>query len=309
MANPSMLKYGDVRELRPESPMPIDVNAGVTVTLVARNAGSLLARVLERVRSQRSGREIEIVLIDTGSSDGTAACAESFGARVIRLSADAGFGAARSRAYAEARLPVLVNLSQDAVPATENWLESLLAPLADPAVGVVCGTSLPDPDRETPQFAWERNGYFYFTREMRKFAGQYGRGVSFANSALRRETWEQLGLGPQSIGEDFQFQQRVHAAGLRVVFTADAPVLHHHDYTLDRLWLRCRNEGLVLRELGCPYTLLDLAADLAHPAKNYQWLREIRHGRLRSPAEFLFPVVRPFAVYAGSRFARRHVWR
>jgi hypothetical protein len=56
-----------------------------------------------------------------------------------------------------------------------------------------------------------------------------------------------------------------------------------------------------LRELGCGYTLGDLVHDLASPAKFVQWAREFRHGRLRSTAAVLFPVVRPIAVYAGAR--------
>jgi rhamnosyltransferase len=281
----------------------------VSITMITRNAGSLLPRVLNAIQTQNTGRRVEVVAVDCESSDETRNHLNAFGARVLSLAkADFDFGRARNLAYTEARSPLLINLSQDAVPATANWLETLVKPLGDPFAGIACGTSLPDPDRGLSQFAWERNGYFYFTREIRKFVDRYGRGVSFSNSALRRETWERLGLDPQPIGEDFQFQRKLHEAGMKIEFVADAPVLHHHDYTLHRLWLRCRNEGLALRALGCTYSELDLLADLSSTRKYVQWLRELYYGRLRSVSEIVFPVLRPLAVYAGSRFARRHVW-
>jgi hypothetical protein len=85
-------------------------------------------------------------------------------------------------------------------------------------------------------------------------------------------------------------------------------VLHHHYYTLRGVYRRCRNEGLALREMGCAYNEANLAADLLSPKKYAQWLREVKRGSLRSGAEWLYPVLRPVAVYMGSRFARKMVW-
>jgi hypothetical protein len=198
----------------------------------------------------------------------------------------------------------VVALSQDAVPAHARWLENLLAPLADPDVAVSCGRSIPDPERGFPQFPWEENGLFYFTREMRAFRERYGRGLSNANAAYKREAWARLRFGDQPIGEDFRFQTKLAGTGLRVAFPDDAPVLHHHTYTLATLYMRCRNEGLGLRLLGRPYSAIDLARDVLNPAVARVWFKELVRGRLTSPAALLFPVARPVAVYSGSRFAR-----
>jgi len=103
---------------------------------------------------------------------------------------------------------------------------------------------------------------------------------------------------------DMAYMKKVLAGGLSIAFPKDADVLHHHDYDLAGLWGRCRNEGLALRELGCEYTARDLIQDLAGREKFVQWLREIRHGRLRSPAALAFPILRPVAVYTGSRSTR-----
>jgi rhamnosyltransferase len=281
----------------------------VSVTLLTRNGGATLKRALQAVRDQVSDRRVEIVAVDSGSTDETLATLESFHVRVESIPQGMfNFGTARDRVFELASAQIVVALSQNAIPADDTWLESLIAPIVNDGAVVSCGKSIPDPHRGFHPFAWERNGYFYFTREMRKFRERFGRGLSFSNAALRRDVWEQLRIEPQPVGEDYQFQTKLNAAGHAIEFAPDSQVYHHHNYDLVRLAQQCRNEGLGLRALGCSYTEWDLIRDLAGPRKYALWAREVRHRRIHSMAEAVFPVVRPLAVYAGSRFGRRAAW-
>ncbi len=281
----------------------------VSIAIPTRNAGPLLPRLLDAVFRQDTPRHYEVIAVDSGSTDGSLDVLGQYEVRVIEIpQQDFNWGRTRDFAYEQTRGRIVVNLSQDAVPMNATWLEHLVRPLDNPGVGASCGSSLPDPERSFRQFPWERNGYFYFTREIAKFVARYGKGLSFANSAVPRAVWERLRFDEQPTGEDFQFQTKLHAAGLAIAFPTDAPVLHHHNYTLRGLWRRCRNEGFALRLMGCPYTELDLARDLASLKKYVQWLREAKRGDLRTAADVLFPVVRPAAVYMGSRFTHRPIW-
>jgi len=280
----------------------------VSVTLLTRNAGPLLRRLLQAVCDQETDRAVEIVAVDSGSTDDTLDTLRAFAVRVDTISPESfNFGRTRDRVFEMSRGPIVVCLSQDAIPAHPRWLDNLVAPLDNPDVAASCGRSVPDPERGFAQFPWERNGWFYFTAEMRKFRERHGRGLSNANSAIRRSVWERLRFGDQAIGEDFLFQTELNKEGLRIAFPDDAPVLHHHTYTLGSLYKRCRNEGMGLAALGCAYTAGDLAGDLMSLGKYKTWLRELVRGSLRSPAALLFPVVRPMAVYAGSRFSREYL--
>lgn len=273
----------------------------ITIAYLTRNGGGLLARSLAAIPEQSTAHDIEVLAVDSGSTDGTVSTLLHAGARVVEIpSEEFNFGRTRDLAYQRAMGEIVVNLSQDAVPAHRDWLERLLAPLEEKSVAASCGRSVFDPERGHRQFAWERNGYFYFTREMVQFRRRYGRGLSFSNSAVRRSAWEQLRFGAIALGEDFQFQIAAKEAGFALAFPEGAEVLHHHDYTLPALWRRCRDEGAALKQLGCAYNALDLARDLSSPPKFVQFARDIAHARLRTPAEILFPLLRPLAVYSGN---------
>lgn len=281
----------------------------ISIGVPTRDAGPGLRRVLDAVFAQETTKRFEVTVFDSESTDGTLDILAEYPVRIVTVARDTfNWGRLRDRLFQEARGPIVVNLSSDAVPAEATWLENLLRPFEDPAVGVSCGSSIPDPQRPFPQFQWERNGYYYFTREIKKFVARHGKGMSFANTAVRRTVWEQLRIDPQSTGEDFGFQTKLHAAGIPIEFPSDAPVMHHHNYTLKEVFRRCRNEGLALREMGCAYNEADLILDLLSVKKYVQWLREVKRGSLRSPAEWVYPGLRPIAVYLGSRFARKMVW-
>ncbi len=281
----------------------------VTIGIPTRNAHATLGRVLDAVQRQKTSRSFEVLAVDWGSQDDTLSLLDTRGVRVVHFSGNAfDWGRLREVLFLEAKGHVVVNLSQDAIPASDNWLENLIKPLDDPAVGASCGTSLPDPERGYRQFQWERNGNFYFTREMTKFRSVYGKGLSFANAAVPKSIWENIHFQPLVLGEDFQFQMRLHDRGLRVAFPKDAPVFHHHQYTWSRLVYRCVNEGLALRQMGFPYTFLDLCMDLSVCCPYFRWAKDAWLGALRSPAEWFFPVLRPLSVYYGSVWARYPRW-
>jgi glycosyltransferase involved in cell wall biosynthesis len=117
----------------------------VTVVIPAHNAALTLGRALRSALAQRY-RPLEILVIDDGSRDDTAAIAENFGApeiRVIRLPRNRGVSAARNAGAEAARGELVAFLDAD-----DEWLPERLArqiPLmmADPQlVFVACGAVL-----------------------------------------------------------------------------------------------------------------------------------------------------------------------
>lgn len=101
----------------------------VSVVIPARNDAVHIAAVVQGIRSQRSAaREVEIIVVDDGSTDQTAERARNAGAQVIQMRAPGEQGnaaAARNRGVAASRGDPIVFLDADCVVAA-GWLDAIL---------------------------------------------------------------------------------------------------------------------------------------------------------------------------------------
>lgn len=215
----------------------------VTVLLRTLNPGSELPPLLDVLARQTVSAQ-EIVMVDSGSTDGSVAYAESRGVRLVPLE-PARFTHALSTnlGFAEARGDVVAMLSQDALPTGPTWLESLIRPLKDRAVAAVFG-------RQTP-----RPGCYPLERwELERCYPAHGASpipYSNVNSAARRAVWAEHPFDESlRIAEDAAWAQGVMDAGHRVVYASDAAVVHSHAYTLRQVYARCRAESQTRRALG-----------------------------------------------------------
>jgi len=112
----------------------------VSVVIRVRDEAGSLRELLERLAAQTA--EHELVVVDSGSRDGSPAVARSAGARVLELPAAAfTFGRALNRGAAASSAEVVVALSAHAFPRDAEWLARMAAALEDPAVACVFGPS------------------------------------------------------------------------------------------------------------------------------------------------------------------------
>ena len=65
---------------------------------------------------------------------------------------------------------------------------------------------------------------------------------------------------------------------------------------------------MAARLLGISYGPIDLLADLARPDLWLALARQLRYGRVRTAADWLYPFLRPPAVFGGHFLGRRY-WR
>ena len=97
----------------------------VSVYVPAYNAGEYLSRCIQGLLSQTHSPD-EILVVDDGSQDGTAAIARKYAqVTVVQHEKNLGLGAARNTAFRAARNELVASLDADCV-AQPNWLETLL---------------------------------------------------------------------------------------------------------------------------------------------------------------------------------------
>ena len=191
-----------------------------SVIVPARDAQETLPRTLRALRAQRLGGDFEVIVVDDGSSDGTAAVANQAGDGVTLVSQPPlGPAAARNFGVSRARGELLAFCDADVVP-VDGWLRAGVSALGD--AELVQGSVLPDPSAEL--------GPFDRTIWVTHAAGLW----ETANLFVRRELFVRLGgfeqwLRPRSgkaLAEDVWFGYRALRAGASTSFCAEA--LAHH---------------------------------------------------------------------------------
>ena len=101
--------------------------ATISIIIPTKNAGLEFRKTLEAIRGQT--REAEVVVVDSGSSDGTVDLARQFRARTISIPPESfNHGETRNFGIRNSTGQFCVMLVQDAIPVGETWLEELISP-------------------------------------------------------------------------------------------------------------------------------------------------------------------------------------
>ena len=273
----------------------------VSVVILTYDGGVRLRECLTKIFSQEIDAELDVVLVDSGSTDGTEKIEQDFPVRMLSIPTGRFvFGYARNLGFEAARGHYIATISQDLVPSDRHWLDRLTRPLRSGA-DVVQGQAVPPP--ETRPFYWETRR-FWFTSESRRFKQRHRFCLSCVNLATRKEVWLQAGFGDTTpMSEDLYFQKQAFDKGIRnFVQAPEATGFHGHQYSLRSLFRRCENEGLGWRWVGENYSLLAMLLDLLRPSSYGKLVWGLLRGRIRTPAELLFIWVRPIAVFKGIHF-------
>lgn len=206
----------------------------VSVVIPARNEARGIGRTLGAVFAQAApGIELEVLVVDDGSTDGTAAIASGAGARVIPLGSNpenpgGSPGAARNRGAAAASGDPLIFLDADCAPAP-GWLAAILS--RHERGERLVGGSLDVPPGMPA------------TGRCDHYCGSYhvhpGRSAGYvpnhtpANLSVRRDVFfSTTGFSerkPVADGhEELRWQAQLARAGARIWFEPSAVVYHHN---------------------------------------------------------------------------------
>jgi rhamnosyltransferase len=279
-----------------------------SVTVLTRNPGHRFRATLDAIFRQECSAAFEVVMVDSGSTDGTLDLAEEYPVRIHSISPDAfNFGRTRDYVFGLARGEFIVAISQDVVPVGVSWLENLLRPFVEQDIALVQGAEKLPEDRKL--FYWEKVGFFNFTRECRRWHADHGGvGVSFVNCAIRRSVWQENRLSDIEMMEDKVFQAMLDARGRRICWQPDALVFHAHAYSLVSLARRCENEGLGWKIVGQRYSAFDMVRDIFSPRIWRLAIAGLVKGQITTASELMFPLVRPLCVCFGNHFLDRYVY-
>ncbi|MCQ8185382.1 glycosyltransferase [Parvularcula maris] len=221
----------------------------VSIVFRALNEEKWFADALQACRDQDlSGSDIEteIILVDSGSTDGTLEIAERFGCRIVHIKKqDFTFGRSLNWGCEAATGEVLVFISAHCIPAHPRWLVNLTEPLLADKADYTYGKQV---GHEVSRFSEKQIFAKYFTEHDKPDQGDFF--VNNANSAIRTSVWERYRFCEKATGlEDMVLGKALKADGGRIAYIADAPVVHIHEETLKQTRRRYYREALTLREI------------------------------------------------------------
>ena len=228
----------------------------VSILFVVKNERHNLDRILPTIVSQDYDGAVELIAVDSGSTDGTVALLETHGA-IIREIPPEEFhhGRTRNLAASMAHNEVLVCLSGDAFPVDETWLRHLVSPFADEKVGGVYGQQIA-PEGTGARRRQSLASEYADVRQVRDPAhiDRYTPGhfrFSNANAAVRKSCWAQFRWDETLLlAEDQGLCRDMLFSGRTVIYEPAAKVIHGHERGLWQEFKFALDNGLSLSRLG-----------------------------------------------------------
>jgi glycosyltransferase involved in cell wall biosynthesis len=278
----------------------------VSIVYLTKNGGELFKKSLDAVFLQKVPFDFEVLVVDSGSTDGTLEFLSDLPVKVHEIRPQQfNFGLTRDLGFTLAKGEIVIAISQDAVPVGDEWLVSMVDPFSDPEIAVVqCNDVLPPNERI---FYWHDVGLLYFTKDCKKWMDNYHLGLSFTCCAIRRSVWKECPIGYSEMSEDKVFQKRVADKGHKIVKSQKAKDFHHHDYDVTSLAKRCQNEGMGWRNVGIEYNVGDLLTDIFDRRVFISMVLGICRFRINKISELLFPIIRPLFVFIGNQRTSKYV--
>lgn len=190
--------------------------------------------------------DIEVVVVDSGSSDNTLPIAESHGCKIVHIKREEfSFGRSLNMGCAAASGEILVIISGHCVPTDRLWLHALCQPLILDKASYAYGRQV---GGQNSRYSECRIFAKYFPENSR--IPQDGFYCNNANSAIKRSTWEKYRFDEELTGlEDMGLAKRLVSDGDKLAYVAEACVYHYHDESWRNVKRRFEREAIALQKI------------------------------------------------------------
>jgi len=212
----------------------------ISIVIPVKNGCDTLQSCLDGIFRQTLRDKLEVIIIDSGSTDGTLDLLKNYPVRIHHLPPkEFNHGETRNLGVQLARGAFVVMTVQDATPATDNWLEIMLNHFEDARIAGVCGQQIvrADPDKNPLQWfapADEAKPVTIQFPETRLFTSLPGKkqheycNWDDVNAMYRKSLKEKLPFKKLMFSEDTLWAKDALSQGYALVYDYRARVFHYH---------------------------------------------------------------------------------
>jgi len=252
-----------------------------SLVIRAYNEEHHIGRLLEGVRHQ-TVQDVEVILVDSGSTDATAAIAAQYGATVVHIPPEEfTFGRSLNLGLAAATCDLVAIASAHIYPVYPDWLERLLEPFADPAVSLTYGKQRGD---ENSKFSEHQIFSRWFPEE--SVARQSHPFCNNANAAIKLSVWKAHPYDESLTGlEDLAWAKWAFEQDHAIAYAAEAVIIHTHNETPHSVLNRYKREAMAFKQIypEAHFSLYDfvrmasanITSDLWHAARQRVFWRNL----------------------------------
>ena len=218
----------------------------VSIIIRCYNEEEHIGRLLQGIEHQ-DHPEIEVLVVDSGSTDSTVAIARKYNTKLVHIKKEEfSFGRALNMGCEAASGDLLLFASAHVYPVFEDWIAKMAAPFADEKVALVYGKQRGD----------HRNKFSEHQLFKQWFPEQsnYNQTLPFCNNAnccVRKSLWIDQRFDEKLTGlEDLDWAKKILNKGYKIAYEAGAPIIHVHEENAQIIRNRYRREAIALKRIN-----------------------------------------------------------
>ena len=219
----------------------------ISIVIRTLNEERYLEDLMTSIKSQNiKPHEIEIVVIDSGSTDKTLHISKKYDAKITHIKkSEFTFGRSLNMGTKFSSGDIIVYISGHCIPVDNDWLINLVKPImlneADYTYGKQIG-------KHTTKFSEKMIFKKYFPDHSKIHQKDFF--CNNANSAIKRSLWKKFKFDEKITGlEDMHLAKKALSKGFLLSYISDAIVYHIHDETWSQTKRRYEREALALKEI------------------------------------------------------------
>ncbi len=220
------------------------INKKVSIVIPTKNAHSDFEFTLEKIENQKGIEEIEMIIVDSGSTDETVKLAEKYGAKVYSIKPDEfNHGLTRNYGAEKATGDYILFMVQDAIPIGDYWLYNMVKVLeSDSQIAAATCRQVPRSDADL--FAcfsiWNHHKALDFYEDrIAELTGDFDKlppiekrklcGLDDMCNLVRKDVFDKFKFKKIQYAEDIDLGLKLIKGGHKLAFLHSVGVVHSHN--------------------------------------------------------------------------------